>query len=71
MQKLRHNPPVGKMRFDDFFDAVVIEMTVANWPWPDCHVWPVIAAPLATAGAHFTRGDEVIVFECLYQCRAQ
>jgi hypothetical protein len=71
VQKFGHNPAVSQMRLDDFCDAVMIEMTIPDWSWPNRHVGTVIAPPLAAAGADLAGGGELMVFECLHEGRSQ
>jgi hypothetical protein len=68
MQELSDNPTVGEMRFDNLFDAMVVEVAIANRPGPDGQVGAVVAAPLTATCAYFAGCGEVMVFERVCEC---
>lgn len=68
MQELGDNPTVGEMRFDNLFDAVVIEVAIANRPGPDGKIWAVIATSLTATCTYLAARGEVMVFERVCEC---
>jgi len=71
MQELSDNPTIGEMRLNDFFDAMVVEVAIADRPGPDGQVGAVVAAPLTATCAYFAGCSELMVGQRLCQCGAQ